>query len=127
MDVICAYLRMPSNRRPAGVLGGGSDRGVVLGGQVLHGLGVGRVVAVPWWSQSRHPQTTVSTDAIASMLITSVAGRQTVMGVPWVVVMYGTGRPPGARGVLGGVLAQTNGRPGLARQRDASGILNGEG
>jgi hypothetical protein len=28
------------------------------------------VVAVPWWSQSRHHHTTVSTDAIASMLIT---------------------------------------------------------
>jgi hypothetical protein len=36
------------------------------------------VVAVPWWSQSRHHHTTVSTDAIASMLITSVAGTQTV-------------------------------------------------
>ena len=39
---------------------------------------VGRVVVVPWWSQSWHRQTTVSTEAIASMLITSVAGRQTV-------------------------------------------------
>jgi len=42
---------------------------------------VGRVVAVPWWSQSRHHQTTVSTDAIASMLIISVTGKQTVMVV----------------------------------------------
>ena len=39
---------------------------------------VGRVVAVLCWSQSRHHQTTVSTDAIASMLITSVAARQIV-------------------------------------------------
>jgi hypothetical protein len=39
---------------------------------------VGRVVVVPCWSQSRHRQTTVSTDAIASMLITSVTGRQRV-------------------------------------------------
>ena len=28
----------------------------------------GRVVAVPWWSHIRHHQTTVSTNAIASML-----------------------------------------------------------
>jgi hypothetical protein len=41
---------------------------------------VGRVVAVPCWSQSRHRQTTVSTNAIASMLITSVTGRQRVTG-----------------------------------------------
>jgi hypothetical protein len=39
---------------------------------------VGRVVAVPCWSQSRHHQTTVSTDAIASILINSVAGRQRI-------------------------------------------------
>jgi hypothetical protein len=39
---------------------------------------VSRVVVVPWWSQSRHRQTTVFTDAIASMLITSVAGREIV-------------------------------------------------
>jgi len=39
---------------------------------------VGRVVVVPWWSHIRHCQIAVSTEAIASMLITSVAGRQTV-------------------------------------------------
>jgi hypothetical protein len=39
---------------------------------------VGRVVVVLCWPQSRHRQIAVSTDAIASMLITSVAGRQTV-------------------------------------------------
>jgi hypothetical protein len=53
--------------------------GVVLGGQVLDTIGVrraGRVVVMPCWSQSRHHQ--VSTDAIASILITSVTGRQTV-------------------------------------------------
>ena len=30
----------------------------------------GRVVAVPWWSHIRHCQIAVSTEAIASMLIT---------------------------------------------------------
>ena len=38
---------------------------------------VGRVVAVPWWSQSRHHQTTVSTNAITSTLTNSVTGKQT--------------------------------------------------
>jgi hypothetical protein len=54
---------------------------VVFGGQVLDALGMRRgwVVAVPWWSHIRDHQTTVSTEAIASMLITSVAGGQTVM------------------------------------------------
>lgn len=63
---------------PAGALGGDADRGVVFGSQVLDALGVrrGRVVAAPWWSHSRHRQTTVSIDAIASMLIISVAGRR---------------------------------------------------
>ena len=40
---------------------------------------VGRVVAVPCWSHIRHCQIAVSTEAIASMLITSVTGRQMVM------------------------------------------------
>lgn len=45
----------------------------------------GRVVVVPCWPQSRHRQIAVSTDAMASMLITSVAGKQrvTVMVCPF--------------------------------------------
>jgi hypothetical protein len=42
------------------------------------GCVLGQRIAVPWWSQSRHRQTTVSTDAIASMLINSVVSRQIV-------------------------------------------------
>ena len=82
--------RTRSNRRPAGAYSGAVA--IVAWCSVVRcstpsEYAVGRVVAAPWWSHNRHPQTTVSTDAIASMLITSVAGRQTVMGVPWVVVM----------------------------------------
>jgi hypothetical protein len=70
----------PLNRRPAGALGDGGDRGVVFGAQVRDAPGVRRGPGGrgPWWSQIRHHHTTVSTDAIASMLISSVAGRQTV-------------------------------------------------
>jgi hypothetical protein len=39
---------------------------------------VARVVVVPWWAHIRHCQVAVSTDAIASILITSVTGRQIV-------------------------------------------------
>jgi hypothetical protein len=81
----------------------------------------GRQAAVPWRSQIRHRQTTVSTDTITSMLITSVAERQTsALGEVPVIRCRPWWRHTGAGFGLGRVSRTPRRMPGLSGAHPAA-------